>query len=181
MAEPTKKSSPFPIAKATELPDAAFRAERPLSPIRRLALPIGVAASLVLAGAGVGAYAYAASSKTPASPDDTDEGCPTRSAPHATASDFFSRTVARAKAFLDPSPPPRMAGEMSVVLPPIAPASASVPTPTPNPPILPSPDPTPLPGKRSAPSHVVPTTKATVESDPSHPKLGGKPTSTQSI
>lgn len=165
MAEPKMKSSPFPIAKATE----QSAAPRPLSPVRKLALPIGVAASLVLAGSA-GAYAYASSAKT-ASPEG--DGCPTRA---HTGGDFFTRTAERLKDFLDPSPPPRMAGEMQAptsvpVVPASGSASGTPPTPPPPPP---NPNPPPLPGK-IAPPHPHVTQPAAVPPMPDHPKLGGKP------
>ncbi len=164
MVEPKKKSSPFPIAKATDQDDAP----RPLHPVRKYALPIGVAASMVLAGAGAGAYAYASGRHA----DPSGEGCPTRA--HAGA-DFFTRTVDRLKDFVSPSPPPRMAGEMVVAVP-TAPASgsASGTPPTPPPPPPPDPNPPPLPGK-IAPVAPPATHPAAIQPAPQHPKLGGKP------
>ena len=169
MADPTKKSSPFPIAKVTELPESALRTERPLSPMRKLALPIGVAASLVLAGASVGAYAYASSSKTPATRADSDADRATRSGGSADDDSIFGR-VAHATGPLEPSPAPMLAGTSA----PSASSSAPIPTP----PIPPNPNPPLPPGKPPAPRLDVPSGPAGIQPDPHHPKLGGKPMST---
>jgi negative regulator of sigma E activity len=188
MDEPHKKSSPFPIAKATDQEVAP----RPVSPVRKLALPIGVAAAMLLAGSA-GAYAYASAK---GSADHEGDGCPTRA--HA-GGDFITRTVDKVKGLIDPEPAPRMAGEM--VAPtsvPVVPASGSS-SANPPPPPPPDPNPPPLPGK-IAPPHVndantpggapngttqtstspagapATTPKAPPPGPaPDHPKLGGKP------
>ncbi len=163
MSEPTKKSSPFPIAKATDQPEA-LRAERPLSPMRKLALPIGVAAALVLAGASAGVYAYAASNKTARDPARVDEQ-QTTEGPRPGANE-----VAVAEP-LDPSSAPRLAGTS-------APApSQTPPTPTPPTPIPPNPNPPMPPGKPPSPH----PTPGAIAPTPNHPKLGGKPMMTHSI
>ncbi|MFO0612560.1 MAG: hypothetical protein U0414_08240 [Polyangiaceae bacterium] len=142
-APPTKKSSPSPLARAVDQGLVA----RPLSPIRKIALPLGVAAALALAGGGTLAYALAGSStKTSSDSRDTDprdDRSPNRPARGSNGGDLIGDLLNSVRDFVSPEP--------HVVLQ----AGPHVDSPTPvTAPSFISPDPEPqqLAGKVSAPS-----------------------------
>ena len=189
MNEPVKKESPLPIARAVD-EGVAPRALAPRS--RRAALPIAMAAALVLAGGGAGVYAYAASAEAKAKVAGGD--CPMRT--HA-GEGVLARTVEKIVDVIHPSPPRRMAGEVSVPLPPPPPGSASVAIPPEDspmrlggaaPPVAPSDRPntqalTPTPSTPTlagTSSPIQPPAPKAIAPHPSEPKLGGKPVASPS-
>ena len=127
---PKKKESPEPLVRAVDT-GAPVRA---LSPVRRLALPLGIAAGLILAAGTTAAFASGALS-TGARASDT------------------SGTLRRVGDFISPNAePPRMAGEM--VAPP--PTEQQGATPVPAPPTTQAPIAKPRPP--IVPTHQVPKT-----------------------
>lgn len=171
-----KKSSPSPIARTVE----SGADVRPLSPMRRLALPLGVAAALALAGGSGIAYAVAQSGekhaaanhddrrrpddarRTPRTPTDTRadgsfvdavvDGITDLLAPDTKHVDVLvpptppTTTPTTTPTYIDPDPPPRLAG---MVAPPKPTVAVPPPKPTPIPPIT---NPPPMPGGMRPPA-----------------------------
>lgn len=168
-----RKTSPSPIPMARDM----GAAPRPLSPIRRAAVPLGLAGLVSVAAAAAAVNAAA------------DPPCPVSGAapsgPYARFSSGLDNIVHR---FLDPTPT-RTAGEMMPVTPAsVTPPSGSAPVvadtsapmvPVPNDPasINPAHDTGATPAPSTAPSAKRPPVTKHIDPIPTHPRLAGKPMS----
>jgi hypothetical protein len=125
-----KKESPEPLVRAVDTGAPV----RPLSPARRLVLPLGIAAGLILAAGTTAAFASGALASGARASDTSD-------------------TLRRVGDFISPNiEPPRMAGEM-VAPPPTQQQGA-----TPVPPTTPTQAPVAKPRPPIIPTHEVPKT-----------------------
>ena len=159
-----RKTSPSPLPMARDV----GAAPRPLSPLRRAAVPLGLAGLLSVGGA---AALVAASADPP---------CPAYgtlpSGPYTRFASGLKKVAHEIHEYISPTPMP-MAGAIAPVSPvpaPIAPASINPPedVPAATTPPAPSAVPTTVPSVTKPPKHIDPT--------PHHPKLGGKPMMTNS-
>lgn len=141
--EVRKKSSPSPLVRATDTNVEA----RPVSPVRRVGVPLAMAAAIALATGG-SAYAIGRNAEKIT----------------ATIHDKTPKSDDLKQDIQIPIPPasdaPRLAGEMAPPMPVTSsnpapvPSSAIVPPPKPaQQPILPHPNPPPMPGGISMPRH----------------------------
>lgn len=170
MSEPSpkKKETPNPLPRALENGVSV----RAVSPMRRVGVPLAIAAALALTTGG--AAAYAMSRSKPAEPErepstsSIDHSSSTR---HSSLSVDVDNVFSRVKEFLTPEPQrPKLAGDVAIAPPPVATMIAPVANPPPTggapPAVAPPHDPVRLGGKVSPPNSPRPVTPQPIVPQP---------------